>query len=502
MALSTAGSQRPLMLAVLLTAGLLMARTWLASGLGYADAEALYAVYAAYPQPAYLDHPGLVGTFTRALGGGDIPSPRAMHWAAIVGATVLPWWGLLAARLTGARGPLAFRTFFALALAPELAIGLFAINPDLLLAYGWLATLGLAGFALRREAGSTAALASILAAAGLAALSTLAKVSGALLFGVLVWTLFAPSNRRHLKTIAPYAAAIVSLVLLAPLLVWEHSQGYPMLRHRLVATQSEAGFSLRNAFALVGGQLLYVTPPLLVAAYRVLRWLGKAEGRIPRLLFTATWLPAAALGVLCLWSRVAEPHWIAPSYLGLALGAAHGPALGKGLIRAIVGVGLGVIALSALWVGTSLPPTLLGRYYEGRYDLANDLFAWGPGRDLVRGAVEDVRRETGMPPVVVGPHWIVCAQARAALGPRAPVGCRTPTGDDFQSSWLPDRLWLDDPVVLYVSDDRFQQIPSAEFPDRLPRWSRTVDVERGRIVVRTLTVTRLDLAEASARRSQ
>ena len=54
-------------------------RFLVANGTGFGDAEALYASYALHPQPAYLDHPGLVGFVARALGAGGAPTPQTAH---------------------------------------------------------------------------------------------------------------------------------------------------------------------------------------------------------------------------------------------------------------------------------------------------------------------------------------------------------------------------------------------------------------------------------------
>ncbi len=65
---------------------------------GFGDSEALYASYALHPQPAYLDHPGLIGAVARAIGGGTSPSPERAHLVTSVLATLVPWVMMLAAR--------------------------------------------------------------------------------------------------------------------------------------------------------------------------------------------------------------------------------------------------------------------------------------------------------------------------------------------------------------------------------------------------------------------
>src|SRR5690606_12974829 len=100
-----AGTQAPrrsLGLALALSLGLLALRLDLARTLGFGDAEALYVAYSLHPQPAYLDHPGLVGWIAGLWGGAGPPSPRRVHVLTAVLATLFPWLGVLTARILGA----------------------------------------------------------------------------------------------------------------------------------------------------------------------------------------------------------------------------------------------------------------------------------------------------------------------------------------------------------------------------------------------------------------
>ena len=59
--------------------GLLLLRLAASATVGFGDSEALYAAYALHPQPAYLDHPGLIGIVAREIGAGTAPTPRQAH---------------------------------------------------------------------------------------------------------------------------------------------------------------------------------------------------------------------------------------------------------------------------------------------------------------------------------------------------------------------------------------------------------------------------------------
>lgn len=487
-------SARRLWLACALSSlALLALRLHVALRTGFGDAEALYASYALHPQPAYLDHPGLIGSIARAIGRGDVPSPLTAHIVTACIAALVPWAGALASRATGASTSGALGVALALSWVPELAIGLYGMTPDLPLALAWLGALGLAAAAARAPADSFRALACSLGAGALVGLASLAKLSGLLLGLALLVASFGPGLRSRWRTLGPWGALAVALVLFGSVVRFEAVEGWPMLRHRLITTQGASGFSLRNLGAFLGGQLAYVTPAFLVAAALLARDLfrRRREDAVGSLLWWSCVVPALPLALTCLWSRVAEPHWFAPAYLALALHLGRSGAVGPRLARGSITTGLAVVAFAWLWITTPLGPRLLGSLYEPRYDLANDLHAWGPGGRLLSASLEASLQETGELPVVVGPHWIVCGQAHAMLGRRVPVGCNGPRRDDFDR-WLPRERWAAAPHVLYVHDSRFDLDPERELEGRWVRSVRKVDVRRGGRVVRTLWVTHLE----------
>src|SRR5882672_471464 len=96
-----------------------------AKAIGFGDSEALYASYALHPAPAYLDHPGLIGLFARAVGEGQVPTPGSAHIITALMATVFPWLVYAAASTMGASRDGALVGALAAAVAPEIAVGLF-----------------------------------------------------------------------------------------------------------------------------------------------------------------------------------------------------------------------------------------------------------------------------------------------------------------------------------------------------------------------------------------
>ncbi|MBX3232299.1 MAG: glycosyltransferase family 39 protein [Labilithrix sp.] len=469
------GSSAPLRLLVALTAALFAARIYAAGKVGFGDSEALYASYAVHPQPAYLDHPGLIGQVARLVGGGSAPAPESAHYVTAVVATLVPWLVVAVARVAGTSLSPALVAGAVVAVVPEIAVGLFGLTPDLLLAPLWLGAIGLA------IAGLTHGRPIALLGAGLlAGVAASAKVSGLLLFAALAFVhLRAPRERR---TIWPWAGFVAGGIVLLPIALWEARSGFPMLRHRFVETQSGAGIALRNVGQLVGGQLVYLSPAACYLAFVVARDLVRRrdEDAVTRVLFATFAIPFVPLLLLCVWSPIAEPHWIAPALLALPIHAARRAVVTASQVKLTLGVAGAFTLLAHAWVLVPASARLRPTDVDAKADIASELYGWPAAAEAIkeqRMLAATPADPNGEDVVLVGPHWTVCAQLQAAF-PRAKVGCATPVPDDFDR-WYPRERWKAAAEVLFVTDNRFDGDGAAELP-LLSRFSQSkVRIFRG-----------------------
>jgi hypothetical protein len=483
------GSRHAVAALAAVSAALLVVRLYAATRVGFGDSEALYACYALHPQPVYLDHPGLVGLAMGVIGGGTAPTPRIAHLVTAVASTLIPCTMALACRAAGASWGRAAAAALVFALVPEIAIGLFAITPDLLLAGAWLGAIACASIAFRSPPGSTRAAAAFALAGVLAGVAAASKVTGVALLLAIAAATVAPPARPHARTVAPWVGLVAGAILLWPMLSFEARHGWPMMRHRLVDTQASAGLSLRNAAGLVGGQIAYLSPLVVWLAGLAARDLWRERGdAVGTFLLWACVFPLAALFPLALWSRVAEPHWLAPALLSLAPAAARAPrAPPARLFLAAVCLAAIMVAAVHAWVLAPELVRLAPRSYDPRLDLANELYGWPQAMRAVREeAMASSTPGSAKGEVsIVGPHWVVCAQLEAALRGDFAVGCDTPVRDDFDD-WWPRARWKTADVVVWVSDARFGPPPS--LPDYALQRLRHVTIQRGGRVVRVFTI--------------
>ncbi len=458
------------------------------------DSEALYLAFGLHPQATYLHHPGLIGWIAQLLGAGA--TPRAVHTLTAVGATLLPWAGVLAARACGSTFNAALRTYFALAFIPELSVGSFAFAPNLPFCFSWLAALGCAGLALRLPAGHIGTLLAWSSAGAAVAASCLSMTSGWLLFvSVLVACLVRP-DRTRLLTLGPWTALGLFAILLSP----------------VVASWFAFGINVRFDWTPVWGESLLtlarpiasITPPFLVAAVLVARTLSRRGGLGPvdRLLASSLLVPLIPQVLLALFAgdSLGDLGWLAPAYLTLALQAARIAPLPRHLSRSCVGLGAALVVASWAWLRTDMP-LLVGQAlggYEPLHDASNDFYAWGPGRVLLEDAVEASQQRTGQLPVVVGPHWALCAQAEVALHGRVPVACDSAELDDYDR-WAGAAAWSRASTLVFVTDSRFHADP----PETFYGWTlvsvHEAPLERFGQEVRHISVSEFD-REATAGR--
>ncbi|WP_394829556.1 ArnT family glycosyltransferase [Pendulispora albinea] len=480
---------------------LLAVRLFASRTVGYGDSEALYASYALHPAPAFLDHPGLIGLFAQTIGNGSAPAASTAHFVTALMATLFPWMIFAAARTMGASSDGCLVAALAVAVTPEISVGLFAMTPDLLLAFTWVFALGIAARALTEKPSSAAAAASFVGAGLIAGVGACAKVSGLLLLAALAWTYASRAARAHAKTIWPWAGLVIGAVAFVPVVLFEARTGWPMLHHRLVETQAGSGPSLANVGKVLGGQLLYVSPLLAVLAAVAFVDLvrHRHDDVLAGLLFRSAALPLAFLVPFCLWSRVAEPHWLAPPLLALPLhfarryeDAGQDGALFRKFPRfsaAAVGLGALLTVGAHAWVLVPNATRLLPAKSDPKYDISNELYGWSDATRAIREIVgeESMRGEI----VAAGPHWVICAQMHAALGPQVRVGCATPIRDDFDT-WEPRARWQSADKVLFVTDNRFDPDLRAILPNHsVARRSRVTVLRDGRIA-RTFIVTLLE----------
>jgi hypothetical protein len=244
-------------------------------------------------------------------------------------------------------------------------------------------------------------------------------------------------------------------------------------------------------------------------------------------------VPLVGLVPLALWSRASEPHWIAPALLALPLlhavritrRAKHEDAIEEPPYFASRALGAGAVVTAFAmtiavhaWVLVPDAMRLWPASAPPRGNIARELFGWPDAVAAVRRSLESIPAPLREPagddilsrtnalefaidtPIVVGPHWTICAQIHAALGPTVPVGCMTPVTDDFDR-WMPRDIWTHARSLVVVRDDRFEVDLAHDFPTHVLAGRTRVSVTRGGRILRVFIVDVLEPRALGARDS-
>lgn len=213
------------------------------------------------------------------------------------------------------------------------------------------------------------------AAVGIGALGKLSI--GLLPLFLALYLIATPGGRGALASPHPWAAGVLALALMSPVILWNAGHDWVMLRHEQGHVAPGGGPAYLPEFVL--GQWLALSP-LLAILLAARLWRPPADGG-QRLVW---WVSVAALAFFLLKAATGkvQVNWPAPAYIGLlALFAGRVPTLGPGPRRLLRGGFL----VSALLTALAFFPGLAG--LPGDRDPFAAMKAWrGPVGELARQA--------------------------------------------------------------------------------------------------------------------
>lgn len=299
--------------------------------------EAYYWQWSRHLAWGYYDHPPmiafLIAAGTRLLGDNEL----GVRLVPLLLALAIPWMMQSLARRYWRSVDAGAWTLLAAVSIPLLAVGMTVATPDTPLVFFWASALLLVLRALERDRVSDWILVGIAVGLGL-----LCKYPMLLFYpAILAALLSLPRGRRVLLSPRPYGAALVSVVVAGPMLLWQfqHIEGGLLfqLRHGLGgmaggAPQAPGVVGFAN---FVAGQLGMMTPVLFAFCVLALRRavpqlakghlslsgpIGRSSGgplssveMLPFLIFP-TLLPFFVFAAASFLAK-SQPNWMAPAYV-------------------------------------------------------------------------------------------------------------------------------------------------------------------------------------------
>ncbi len=253
---------------------------------------------------------------------------------------------------------------------------------------------------------------------GLAGLSKYSAVLSA--GGLAAFVLLSPNQRHWLRHPAPYAAALVALAMITPVIVWNAQHGWTSFAFQGGRGVPGGGLRPAQLMTMVLGEVAFLSPwifaPLVAGLASAFR--QRADER--RLFLLCLSLPPIALFTITpLWGGRGQPHWTMPGWFfafplmavwlkqfGLSAGALRRWAVASsGLLAAIAGVAILQATTGWPWLAFTAGSRVADPMLEA--------FEW---RDLTKAPMF---QET--PDFVISTKWSEAGKIALALGPRTPV---------------------------------------------------------------------------------
>ena len=415
------------------------ARAAFALTLGLGVDEAYTLVISRQLQLSYFDHPPLhqwIAHFS-ALIFGETPAARLPFVALFAGSG----WSLFALtrRLFGGEAALA-------------ALVAFNATPFFFASAGtWIVPDGPLVFALLGAANALAALIerpSFLRWLEMGVwfgLAGLSKYSAALTaFGAVGFVCLHPRLRSQAATLGPYVSAVVVLLLVLPVFIWNAQNSWASFAFQGGRGAPGGPLRIDHLSQMVAGEAAYLSPWIgfgLVGGAIAL-WRKTGDDRVRLCLFLA--LPAIIIFTLTpIWGSRGLPHWPMPGWLFLypLLGAWAADRNWRrlGAYATAATFALAVIFVSQDRLGWATP-------WLGRADVTRETLDWG--------ALRAAFPADAPPAFAASVKWSDAGKIGVAFGPRVPVLVFSddPRGFAFRGA-RPDLVGKDGALVVRADQE-------------------------------------------------
>ena len=453
-------------------------RVALATVSGLSDDEAYYWQWAMIPGLSYYDHPAMVAWLIKLSQAWLGDTPFGVRLPALLLNTA-SWWALVAlARLMFSK-TVGYITGILYLLLPIYSLGGIMMVPDSPMAFFWVLVL-LLGWRILMEEGDNISWAAWTALGVLIGLGILSKYTMILVGGSLLLVFLSRANlRRAFLTPRPWWALSLVVILSLPILVWNAQQHWPSFYYHFYQRHSGGGgLSWQRWITFWVSQILLLTPVVFIAlslsAWRSLRHLSDLRWRY--IAFMS--LPTLALFEIQSLFAEFKPHWPAPAYLPLIIGAA---ALGEEIVQQasssarrkmlfwILGMALFVIPINGFfWVATVKPiAPMLHELFEPaqpwnpKWDPTNDLYGQtevAAHLKALRKGLREKMTANDESPIYISHRYQLCAPLSFQLA--TTVWCFSPQKDQYDFWQSPTRLnAILGTSAIFISDNRFRTDP-------------------------------------------
>jgi dolichol-phosphate mannosyltransferase len=274
--------------------------------------------------------------------------------------------------------------------------------------------------------------------------------------------------RRHLRTVHPYAAAILALAIFTPVLVWNAQNDWASFRFQFTDRFGEKALNFGSIASFAGLQLAVATPVILGA----LGWFYLRMIRNRRRLLTARWLIAVcfSLPLLLVMSYKSlrytiHLNWTMPLYLSvfpavIRLGLAQWRRV-RGKTVTAIRWHRTALATSAVCVSVNMMASVYALALQPRTGWVSAIGPWPELAAVVEAVEDQVEAQTGKEPLIIAGGKYRLASVLAFY--RTPLEKKVRASDFTTSQWLTGGVGLGYPY--WSPEDHWQNLPCVVVDD-------------------------------------
>ncbi|MEE9426994.1 MAG: glycosyltransferase family 39 protein [Paracoccaceae bacterium] len=276
----------------------------------------------------------------------------------------------------------------------------------------------------------------------------------------LSFMLISPVGRRWFRLPGPYVAALIGLIGLAPVLLWNVQNDWASFSFH--GGRTGKGLHPENLTLMLVGQVLYLLPPVIVMA-AVALWRGLRSDQAERLLLALiAFGPIIAFNIVYLLSAKSFPHWTMPGWIFALplIGAMLSHASPMNLRRTrryLIGFAAPVIVLLFVFSLHSVTG-FLGRYSDSppAWDQTADMFDYNPlyQQLMERGDLENID-------LIAANTWISAGFMSGAMQGKWPVRVLSGPKHHFQfmtGHTKTGRALVLDPVLIAQGSENLEKM--------------------------------------------
>jgi len=274
-----------------------------------------------------------------------------------------------------------------------------------------------------------------------------------------------------------WSATAVASILCIPILIWNARYDWPTVKFHLYDRQIGGGSNFFRWGQFWASQALLLSPALFIVCLGV--WVRSLLcWRDPRWRFLLI-MSFPTFAIFCVQALIAEfkPHWPAPAYTLLLIGAAAWMREGFGIVngkaRRFTQVTVSVLILvffvplnvlfhvGALWPVLPAVARAASIPWDPKYDPTNDLYGWKDVIDEARRIRSDFSARGEAEPFLASSRYQLVSQLAFASQEKV---SRLGPGRDQYEFWQTPEHWhsLVGQSALFITDNRFEHDPRSD----------------------------------------